>query len=242
MLKRPKEADRTVFVGNLDCNVKEEILYELFLQAGPLTKVTMAKDKDGNLKSFGFVCFKHAESVHYAISLLNGIRLFGRPIRLHYRIGSSYSCDESNVFQGPGNGFMANQAGMPEVEESFTPGYPVPAPNYNYFSEAYYFQGMMNQFLAFPQPAFGAAAQEPQPYRTTPPWTTDIFPPYHETAENFNVGPCSQRRNLKVLYDYKANKRRREASSSDTDNDDLEAQKSKSSHKLKRKKSKRRKL
>ncbi|XP_077150163.1 splicing regulator RBM11 [Ranitomeya variabilis] len=240
MLKRQEEADRTIFVGNLDGNVKEEILYELFLQAGPLTKVTIAKDKDGNLKSFGFVCFKHTESVPYAISLLNGIRLFGRPIKLHYRFGSSYSADASNVFPGPGNGFMANQAGMPEVGEPFTPGCPVPGLNYNYFSEAYYyFQGMMNQFLAFPQPA----AQEPPPYRTSHPWTTDTFPPCNEPAENFSIGPSSQRRNLKVLHDPKSNKRRREASSSDIDNDDVEAQKSKPSDKLKkRKKSKRRKL
>ncbi|KAG8590813.1 hypothetical protein GDO81_006916 [Engystomops pustulosus] len=87
MIKRQEEADRTIYVGNLDCNVREEILYELFLQAGPLTKVTIAKDKEGNLKSFGFVCYKHTESVPYAISLLNGIRLFGRPIKLQYRFG-----------------------------------------------------------------------------------------------------------------------------------------------------------
>ncbi|XP_073524340.1 splicing regulator RBM11 [Phyllobates terribilis] len=244
MLRRQEETDRTIFVGNLDCNVKEEILYELFLQAGPLTKVTIAKDKDGNLKSFGFVCFKHTESVPYAISLLNGIRLFGRPIKLHYRFGSSYSDDASNVFQGPGNGFVENQAGMPEVGEPFIPGCPVPGLSNNYFSEAYYyFQGMMNQFLSFQPPPFGAAAQEPPPCRMTHPWTYETFPPCNEPAENFSAGPSSQRQNLKVLYDYKSNKRQREAASSDTDNDDLEAQKAKSSQKLKkRKKSKRRKL
>ncbi|MEE6468188.1 hypothetical protein FKM82_008195 [Ascaphus truei] len=65
-----------------------------FLQAGPLTKVTIAKDKEGNFKSFGFVCFKHTESVPYAIALLNGIRLYGRPIKLQYRFGSSYSANQ----------------------------------------------------------------------------------------------------------------------------------------------------
>ncbi|XP_075189194.1 splicing regulator RBM11 [Anomaloglossus baeobatrachus] len=248
MFRRQEEADRTVFVGNLDCNVKEEILYELFLQAGPLTKVNIAKDKDGNLKSFGFVCFKHTESVPYAISLLNGIRLFGRPIKLQYRFGSSYSGDANNVFQGPGNGFVANQAGMPEVAEPFTPGCPVPCMNSNYFSDAYYyFQGMMNQFFAFQQPPFGATAQEPHPGRTTHPWTNETFPPCNEPTENFRAGPSSQRRNLKVLYEYKskstrARKRQREAESSDTDNEESEAEKSKSTQKLKkRQKSKRRK-
>ncbi|XP_028582766.2 splicing regulator RBM11 [Podarcis muralis] len=84
------EPDRTLFVGNLESRVQEEILYELFLQAGPVTKVTICKDKDGKPKTFGFVCFKHTESVPYAIALLNGIRLYGRPIKVQYRFGSSH--------------------------------------------------------------------------------------------------------------------------------------------------------
>uniref|UniRef100_A0A6I8P6M0 ABC-type glutathione-S-conjugate transporter n=2 Tax=Ornithorhynchus anatinus TaxID=9258 RepID=A0A6I8P6M0_ORNAN len=64
-----------------------------FLQAGPLIKVTICKDKEGKPKSFGFVCFKHTESVSYAIALLNGIRLYGRPINVQYRFGSSHSSE-----------------------------------------------------------------------------------------------------------------------------------------------------
>ncbi|RXM95510.1 Splicing regulator RBM11 [Acipenser ruthenus] len=70
----------------------------MFLEAGPLTRVTIAKDKDGKQKSYGFVCYKHREAVPYAIALLNGIRLYGRPIlngirlygrpiKLQYRFG-----------------------------------------------------------------------------------------------------------------------------------------------------------
>ncbi|XP_028938109.1 multidrug resistance-associated protein 1 isoform X7 [Ornithorhynchus anatinus] len=147
MFPAQEEADRTVFVGNLESRVREEILYELFLQlfvtlileprylpsepgqfafgprnqgaaracevltelylvicsrfvfmtsflqAGPLIKVTICKDKEGKPKSFGFVCFKHTESVSYAIALLNGIRLYGRPINVQYRFGSSHSSE-----------------------------------------------------------------------------------------------------------------------------------------------------
>ncbi|KAM5281761.1 splicing regulator RBM11 [Ctenodactylus gundi] len=93
MFPAREEADRTVFVGNLEARVREEILYELFLQAGPLTKVTICKDREGKPKSFGFVCFKHPESVSYAIALLNGIRLYGRPINVQYRSGSSRSSE-----------------------------------------------------------------------------------------------------------------------------------------------------
>ncbi|XP_027440552.1 splicing regulator RBM11 isoform X9 [Zalophus californianus] len=96
MFPAQEEADRTVFVGNLEARVREEILYELFLQAGPLTKVTICKDREGKPKTFGFVCFKHPESVSYAIALLNGIRLYGRPINVQYRFGSSRSSEPAN--------------------------------------------------------------------------------------------------------------------------------------------------
>nr|XP_020848639.1 splicing regulator RBM11 isoform X4 [Phascolarctos cinereus] len=66
------------------------------LQAGPLTRVTICKDKEGRPRPFGFVCFKHQESVSYAIALLNGIRLYGRPINVQYRFGSSHSAELNN--------------------------------------------------------------------------------------------------------------------------------------------------
>ncbi|GCB60035.1 hypothetical protein scyTo_0014099 [Scyliorhinus torazame] len=71
--------------------------------AGPLTKVHIAKDKDGRQKTYGFVCFKHTESVPYAITLLNGIRLYGRPLNLQYRSGSSHTVDLSTAFPGADN-------------------------------------------------------------------------------------------------------------------------------------------
>nr|XP_020848638.1 splicing regulator RBM11 isoform X3 [Phascolarctos cinereus] len=64
--------------------------------AGPLTRVTICKDKEGRPRPFGFVCFKHQESVSYAIALLNGIRLYGRPINVQYRFGSSHSAELNN--------------------------------------------------------------------------------------------------------------------------------------------------
>ncbi|KAI5612728.1 hypothetical protein C0J50_4460 [Silurus asotus] len=80
------EEQRTVFISNLSSCVKEEILYELFLQAGPVQKVVIPRGRDGNQKSYGFVRYKHAEAVPYAIALLDGIWLYGCPIilRRHY--------------------------------------------------------------------------------------------------------------------------------------------------------------
>ncbi|XP_055501239.1 splicing regulator RBM11-like isoform X1 [Leucoraja erinacea] len=102
-MSKQDEADRTVFVGNLDGGAREEILFELFLQAGPLTKVHIAKEKDGRQKTYGFVCFKHTESVPYAITLLNGIRLYGRPLNLQYRSGSSHNTDAGTPYLGAEN-------------------------------------------------------------------------------------------------------------------------------------------
>uniref|UniRef100_A0A8C8TEY5 RNA-binding protein 7 n=1 Tax=Peromyscus maniculatus bairdii TaxID=230844 RepID=A0A8C8TEY5_PERMB len=91
------EADRTLFVGNLETKVMEELLFELFHQAGPVIKVKIPKDKDGKLKQFAFVNFKHEVSVPYAVSLLNGIKLFGRPIKIQFRSGSSHASQDASV-------------------------------------------------------------------------------------------------------------------------------------------------
>ncbi|XP_053307772.1 RNA-binding protein 7 [Spea bombifrons] len=101
------EADKTLFVGNLDPRATEELLFELFLQAGPAVNVKIPKDKDGKPKQFAFVNFKHEESAPYGMNLLNGIKLFGRPLKIQFRSGSSHlSQDTSNtalVPQGHGN-------------------------------------------------------------------------------------------------------------------------------------------
>ncbi|XP_069804354.1 RNA-binding protein 7 [Dendropsophus ebraccatus] len=104
------EADRTLFVGNLDPRATEELLFELFLQAGPALSVKIPKDKDGNPKLFAFVNFKHEESVPYGMSLLNGIKLFGRPLKIQYRSGSSHASQDVNPGSSPheNSGFSGN--------------------------------------------------------------------------------------------------------------------------------------
>ncbi|XP_075765921.1 RNA-binding protein 7 isoform X2 [Pelodiscus sinensis] len=90
------EANRTLFVGNLDSRVTEELIFELFHQAGPVIKVKIPKDRDGKPKQFAFVNFKHEESVPYGMNLLNGIKLFGRPIKIQFRSGSSHAAQDGN--------------------------------------------------------------------------------------------------------------------------------------------------
>ncbi|NXM74550.1 RBM7 protein, partial [Serilophus lunatus] len=95
------EANRTLFVGNLDPKVTEELIFELFHQAGPVITVKIPKDRDGRPKQFAFVNFKHEESVPYGLQLLNGIKLYGRPMRIQFRSGSSHAAQDASPSCSP---------------------------------------------------------------------------------------------------------------------------------------------
>ncbi|KAL8173524.1 UNVERIFIED_CONTAM: RNA-binding protein 7 [Gekko kuhli] len=110
------EADRTLFVGNLDPRVTEELLFELFHQGGPVIKVKIPKDRDGKPKMFAFVNFKHEESVPYGMSLLNGIKLFGRPLKIQFRSGSSHASQDGTspyTQHGSANGSPSGASQLP---------------------------------------------------------------------------------------------------------------------------------
>ncbi|XP_053942953.1 RNA-binding protein 7 [Cuculus canorus] len=112
------EADRTLFVGNLDPRVTEELIFELFHQAGPVIKVKIPKDRDGRPKQFAFVNFKHEESVPYGLSLLNGIKLYGRPIKIQFRAGSSHASQDGNPACSPHGAAGSTPSGTPHPASS----------------------------------------------------------------------------------------------------------------------------
>ncbi|CAF0798146.1 unnamed protein product [Adineta steineri] len=82
MSHRENKDRRTLYCGNLHENVTEEMLFELFLQSGPLEAVTMKRD---GRRSFAFITFKHEESVPYAEAIMENVSLFNRPLRLAAR-------------------------------------------------------------------------------------------------------------------------------------------------------------
>lgn len=88
VLSSPCRTDSTLYVGNLDAKVTEEILYELFLQATPVDGLKFARDSDGQPRGFAFVDCVDIDSAIYAKQLLNGVALFGRNIR----VDASDSC------------------------------------------------------------------------------------------------------------------------------------------------------
>ncbi|NXH66201.1 RBM7 protein, partial [Hydrobates tethys] len=82
-------------------------------QAGPVIKVKIPKDRDGRPKQFAFVNFKHEESVPYGLSLLNGIKLYGRPIKIQFRSGSSHASQDGNPACSPHGAATASPPGAP---------------------------------------------------------------------------------------------------------------------------------
>lgn len=108
------ETDRTLFIRNLDQSVTEELLFELFVQAGPLIRTKIPKDADGKQKTFGFAVYKHEVSAPYAMQLLNGTTVHGRTIHVQFRSGSSHS-------SSPGNSQNTSPANTPNPHGQRTP-------------------------------------------------------------------------------------------------------------------------
>jgi splicing factor 3B subunit 4 len=76
--------DATIYVGGLDEKVSETILWELFVQAGPVVNVHMPKDRiTQNHQGYGFIEFMSEEDADYAIKIMNMIKLYGKPIRVN---------------------------------------------------------------------------------------------------------------------------------------------------------------
>ena len=79
-----RNQDATVYVGNLDSKVDEELLWELSIQCGPVSNVSLPRDRvTGCHQGFAFVEYKSTDDADYAIRILNMVRLFGKPLRLN---------------------------------------------------------------------------------------------------------------------------------------------------------------
>lgn len=105
-----RNQDATVYVGNLDERVSEELLWELMLQAGSVINVHMPRDKvSGTHQNYGFVEFRTEECAEYALKVMNMVQLFGKPMRV-----KKASHDKKNLDIGA-NLFIGNLD--PEVDE-----------------------------------------------------------------------------------------------------------------------------
>ncbi|KAL6521510.1 Splicing factor 3B subunit 4 [Orobanche gracilis] len=95
-----------IALGNTTCNIyplaSEEILWELFVQAGPVVNVYVPKDRVTNAhQGYGFVEFRSEEDADYAIKILNMLKLYGKAIRVNKASQDKKSVDVgANLFIG----------------------------------------------------------------------------------------------------------------------------------------------
>src|SRR5271170_6524502 len=73
-----------LYIGNLDEKTTPAVLWELMLQAGPVDNVNLPEDQVSQKhRGFGFADFQYEEDSEYAIQIFNGIKLYGKPIRVN---------------------------------------------------------------------------------------------------------------------------------------------------------------
>lgn len=73
-----------IYVGNLNYNIKEEELAELFSQYGEVVSVKIVKDPEtGRAKGFGFVEMADASEGAEAIEKLDGADVRGRNMKVN---------------------------------------------------------------------------------------------------------------------------------------------------------------
>lgn len=105
-----RNQDATIYVGGLDEKVTEALLWELFVQAGPIVNVHVPKDRiTMSHQGYGFVEFASEEDADYAIKIMNMIKLYGKPIRVNKAASNTKNLDVG------ANAFIGNLD--PEIDE-----------------------------------------------------------------------------------------------------------------------------
>jgi splicing factor 3B subunit 4 len=100
MFERNQEA--TCYIGNLEQRVTDEIIWEMFVQCGPVINVNIPRDKiTGEHQGFGFVELRTELDAEYAIKILHMIKLFGKPIKVNKATQDKRTLEVgANIFVG----------------------------------------------------------------------------------------------------------------------------------------------
>ncbi|KAL4289713.1 hypothetical protein GQ457_14G010860 [Hibiscus cannabinus] len=115
----------TIFVGNLDSNVTEDHLREVFSSYGQLTHVKIPQNK-----RCGFVQFADRTCAEEALRILNGTQLGGQSIRLSWGRSTSNKQAQQDPNQwnggyyGYGQGYGYGYAAAPQDPNMYYGGYP----------------------------------------------------------------------------------------------------------------------
>lgn len=79
-----RNVDATIYVGNIDIKVTEDLIWELFTQCGPVVNVHFPIDTISNEhQGFAFIEFRNEEDAEYAIKIMHMIKLYNKPLKLN---------------------------------------------------------------------------------------------------------------------------------------------------------------
>ncbi|XP_069695561.1 RNA-binding protein 7 [Periplaneta americana] len=173
------EDKRTVWCGNLSEKVTEEVLYELFLQAGPLEKVRIPKDRDGRQRNFGFITFKHECSVPYSVALFEGTSLFNKLLILQSRNGTSVDVPQVGVGRNIFHGSERQRTQSLPINFGNAPAAATAVPDYNLLLQ-------LGQQMLVPG-TFGSMPVQLNPFGSFPP--TNSTPLYRsQMSSSYYLG------------------------------------------------------
>merc|ERR1719377_475246 len=83
--KKTSEVGANIFIGNLEPEVDEKMLYDTFSAFGVLLFAKVMRDPDSaESRGFGFVSFDTFEASDAALAAMNGQFICNRPISLSY--------------------------------------------------------------------------------------------------------------------------------------------------------------
>lgn len=85
--KRTQDVGANLFIGNLDAQVDQKMLYETFTNFGMIINTKITRDsEDGTSKGHGFVSYDNFASADLAVQQMNGQYFSGRQIRVEYGV------------------------------------------------------------------------------------------------------------------------------------------------------------
>lgn len=88
IFRKPSDGERntkaTLYLGNLDPQVSEPLLYELLVQFAPVKSLNLPKDRVLRThQGFGFAEFRNVKDAEYTLDVLRGVRLFGKSLKMN---------------------------------------------------------------------------------------------------------------------------------------------------------------
>jgi len=85
--KKTLDVGANLFIGNLDVELDEKLLYDTFSAFGVIISTPkIMRDPDGTSRGFGFISFDSFDASDAAISQMNGQYLCGKPISVSYAL------------------------------------------------------------------------------------------------------------------------------------------------------------